>query len=60
MTERIYMDIQRAVSLRKLMVICLYTRRGGIDINPVRASHRHLIPEVFKQSELLNEKTSRQ
>lgn len=35
----------------KLLVACLYTRRGGIDINPVRASNRKMIdiwmPYVF-------------
>lgn len=27
----------------ELLVTCLYTRRGGIDINPVRASEPFLI-----------------
>ena len=31
----------------ELMVTCLYTRRGGIDINPVRASHEHLLDREF-------------
>jgi len=25
----------------------MYTRRGGIDINPIRASHTELIDEAF-------------
>ena len=27
----------------ELLVMCLYARRGGIDINPVRASSEELI-----------------
>lgn len=30
-----------------LMVAAMYTRRGGIDINPVRATHVSLIEEAF-------------
>ena len=26
--------------------MCLYARRGGIDINPVRASNQDLIDEI--------------
>ena len=44
----------------ELMVACLYTRRGGLDINPIRASHKHLIPETFEDVKFLNEKTLRQ
>lgn len=36
--ERIFTDISRKCSPERLLVRCLYTRRGGIDINPVRAS----------------------
>ena len=37
--ERIFTDIQRQCAPRKLMVWARYTRRGGLDINPCRASH---------------------
>ena len=30
----------------RLLVACLYTRRGGIDINPVRATDEQLLEEV--------------
>ncbi len=36
--ERIYLDLWRAGSPAFLSVHCRYTRRGGIDINPYRAS----------------------
>lgn len=36
--ERIYMDIMRICSPTHLMVYGRYTRRGGLDINPLRSS----------------------
>lgn len=37
--ERIFMDIQKKCTPEKLTVYGRYTRRGGLDINPVRSSH---------------------
>ncbi|MDR2711280.1 MAG: NADPH-dependent 7-cyano-7-deazaguanine reductase QueF [Burkholderiales bacterium] len=37
--ERIFMDVKRRCSPLRLSVYARYTRRGGIDINPFRASH---------------------
>ncbi len=36
--ERIYSDIMEAASPYELTVYARYTRRGGIDINPIRSS----------------------
>lgn len=36
--ERIYEDIMQACSPNDLLVYARYTRRGGIDINPIRSS----------------------
>ncbi len=36
--ERIYMDLWRFYRLKRLSVQALYTRRGGLDINPFRSS----------------------
>jgi 7-cyano-7-deazaguanine reductase len=36
--ERIFMDIMRICSPEKLTVEARYTRRGGLDINPVRST----------------------
>lgn len=36
--ERIYMDISRHCKPRELTVYARYTRRGGLDINPIRSS----------------------
>jgi 7-cyano-7-deazaguanine reductase len=44
----------------QLMVSCLYTRRGGLDINPIRASHSSLIPQFFTDPEFTIRKTLRQ
>ena len=37
--ERIFVDIQRLCSPQRLSVYARYTRRGGLDINPFRATH---------------------
>ena len=42
------------------MVSCLYTRRGGLDINPIRATHSSLIPQFFTDPEFTIRKTLRQ
>jgi len=36
--ERIYMDIMRRCKPSELTVYARYTRRGGLDINPIRSS----------------------
>jgi 7-cyano-7-deazaguanine reductase len=36
--EKIFTDIRGTCAPERLLVQCLYTRRGGIDINPLRAS----------------------
>ena len=42
--EMTFTHLMEAYKPEELMVACLYTRRGGIDINPVRATHEHMIP----------------
>ncbi len=37
--ERMYCDLWRALQPESLFVMALYTRRGGLDINPWRSSH---------------------
>ncbi len=41
--ETIYKRLYDTLSPEELVVTCLYARRGGIDINPVRASNSALI-----------------
>ncbi|MBE6340672.1 MAG: NADPH-dependent 7-cyano-7-deazaguanine reductase QueF [Bacteroidales bacterium] len=49
--EMIYVRLQRLFAPEELFVGCIYTRRGGIDICPMRASSPTLLP-----AQLLNEK----
>ncbi|MDB4543227.1 NADPH-dependent 7-cyano-7-deazaguanine reductase QueF [bacterium] len=58
--EMIYKHLLDRFNPDELMVACLYTRRGGLDINPVRASSEELLDQQFHNVEFLNEKTLRQ
>ena len=58
--EMVYQHFTWAYNPVELMVACLYTRRGGIDINPVRASSDLLIPNVFSSLDVRLSKTLRQ
>ena len=40
--EMIFAHLSERFEPEQLMVSCLYTRRGGIDINPIRATHSRL------------------
>lgn len=42
--ERIFMDITARCRPIKLTVYARYTRRGGLDINPLRTSHPQQLP----------------
>ncbi len=42
--ERIFMDIWCRCQPSKLTVYARYTRRGGLDINPLRTSHPQALP----------------
>ncbi|WP_313300753.1 NADPH-dependent 7-cyano-7-deazaguanine reductase QueF [Diaphorobacter sp.] len=43
--ERIFMDIWTRCQPIKLSVYARYTRRGGLDINPLRTSHPQALPK---------------
>jgi len=58
--EMIYAHLTERFKPEQLMVSCLYTRRGGIDINPIRATHNMLIPEFFTNPNYTIRKTLRQ
>lgn len=58
--EMIFAHLTERFKPEQLMVSCLYTRRGGIDINPIRATHQMLIPEFFTNSNYTIRKTLRQ
>jgi 7-cyano-7-deazaguanine reductase len=42
--ERIFMDLWRRCRPARLAVYARYTRRGGLDINPLRTSHPLALP----------------
>ncbi|KQM68341.1 NADPH-dependent 7-cyano-7-deazaguanine reductase QueF [Xylophilus sp. Leaf220] len=42
--ERIFMDIWNRCKPHRLSVYARYTRRGGLDINPLRTSHPQALP----------------
>jgi 7-cyano-7-deazaguanine reductase len=58
--ETIYKRLYDLFEPQELMVACLYTRRGGWDINPIRSTHLCLIPELFTDVNKLVVKTQRQ
>ena len=58
--EMIYKRFWDILEPETLMVAAMYTRRGGIDINPIRASHHDLLDEVLINAEVLAQKTLRQ
>ena len=58
--EMVFTHINEAYDPEKLMVACLYTRRGGLDINPIRATHGDMIPSFFTAMDVRLSKTLRQ
>jgi 7-cyano-7-deazaguanine reductase len=58
--EMIYKRFSDIFNPEKLMVAAMYTRRGGIDINPIRASHLELLDTVLLSTEVRVDKTLRQ
>jgi 7-cyano-7-deazaguanine reductase len=58
--EMLFQRLMAAFSPDQLMVACLYTRRGGIDICPVRATHPYLMPNALVSRGMLSDKLLRQ
>ncbi|PZX20055.1 7-cyano-7-deazaguanine reductase [Breznakibacter xylanolyticus] len=58
--EMLFTRLHEAFNPEQLMVVCIYTRRGGIDICPVRASHAFLIPPSLTSHHTLSHKLLRQ
>lgn len=58
--EMMFVHLLEAYKPEKMMLACLYTRRGGLDINPVRATHLDMIPPQFINVERFHGKTIRQ
>jgi len=58
--ETIFTRLNNTFEPRSLMVACLYVRRGGWDINPIRTTHEYLIDEFFWDHKVPWIKTLRQ
>ncbi len=58
--EMVYKRLLDRFEPEELMVACLYTRRGGIDICPVRANKKELLPPNIIQSNVLTSPAFRQ
>ncbi|WP_068475161.1 NADPH-dependent 7-cyano-7-deazaguanine reductase QueF [Saccharicrinis aurantiacus] len=58
--EMIYKRLLDKFEPNNLMVACLYTRRGGIDICPVRSNSVNLLPKNIIQSQTLTKPAFRQ
>ncbi len=57
--EMIYKRLMDKLNPDELFVACLYTRRGGIDINPMRASSEEVMDKIVNSTSLMK-KTMRQ
>ena len=58
--EAIYKRLMDTINPDELCVRCLYARRGGIDINPERASHEKLLHHTLSQVDVPHIKTPKQ
>jgi len=58
--ETIYKRLMDIFHPERLCVTCLYARRGGIDINPTRASHEELINSDLINPAVMHVKTGKQ
>lgn len=58
--ECVYKRLEDLLQPEELVVSCLYTRRGGIDINPIRASSKELLYKHPIASTYMCAKTMRQ
>ena len=48
--ERIFQDLYKVLNPEYLTVLCQYTRRGGIDINPFRSLTEDYVEPVFNKT----------
>lgn len=58
--EMIFKRLYDAFKPEKLMVAAMYTRRGGIDINPIRSIHADWLEQAFTDADKRLAKTWRQ
>lgn len=54
--EKLFVDLIREQSVVECCVMLFYSRRGSLDINPVRATSMNLVPLVMQQAEIYTKK----
>lgn len=55
--EKLFVDFVRHKEIEQCMVALLYSRRGSLDINPIRATSFELIPEDYVNVNIYSKKT---
>ena len=58
--ETIFKRLQQVLNPEELLVKCLYARRGGIDINPQRATSVELLDKDLSDANIIHIKTPKQ
>ena len=58
--EKLFTDIMKLEGVTGCMVMLLYSRRGSLDINPVRSSHSHFVQNALRSVHKLTSKTQGQ
>lgn len=58
--ETVYKRLLDKLNPKTLVVSCLYARRGGIDINPTRASDKSLLNKKLVNPHVMHVKTAKQ
>ena len=58
--ETVYKRLLDKLNPKTLVVSCLYARRGGIDINPTRASDKSLLNKKLIDPHVMHVKTAKQ
>lgn len=58
--EAVYKRLLDLYQPKDLMVMCLYARRGGLDINPIRANSKKLLQRNLTDYKIPHFKTSKQ
>lgn len=54
--EKLYVDLIKEKSVKECCVMLLYSRRGSLDINPVRSTSEALIPQVMLSETIYTQK----
>jgi 7-cyano-7-deazaguanine reductase len=58
--EKLYTAIMKSKFVTECVVTLLYSRRGSLDINPVRATREDLLPQVLINTDIYTVKTQGQ